>query len=42
MTEKLARVLSRSLIHIVIISICLIWTLPSFGLLVRQIDMITM
>ena len=36
MTEKVARVLSRSLIHIVIISICLIWTLPSFGLLVNS------
>jgi len=36
MTEKVVRGLSRSLPHIVIISICLIWILPSFGLLVNS------
>jgi len=36
MTEKVVRGLSRSLVHMVIISICLVWTLPSFGLLVNS------
>lgn len=36
MTGKLVKLLSRSLLHGVIISICLIWTLPSFGLLVNS------
>ena len=36
MTEKAVRGLSRSLVHMVIISICLVWTLPSFGLLVNS------
>jgi alpha-glucoside transport system permease protein len=36
MTGKAVKVLSRSALHIVIISICLVWTLPSFGLLVNS------
>ena len=36
MTGKGVRSLSRSLLHIVIISICLMWTLPSFGLLANS------
>ena len=36
MTGKGVRRLSRSLLHIVIISICLMWTLPSFGLLANS------
>ena len=36
MTGKVGRRLSRSLLHIVIISICLMWTLPSFGLLANS------
>lgn len=36
MTGKLVKLLSRSLVHMVIISICLLWTLPSFGLLVNS------
>ena len=36
MTEKVVRGLSRSLVHMAIISICLVWTLPSFGLLVNS------
>ena len=36
MTKKVVRGLSRSLVHMVIISICLVWTLPSFGLLVNS------
>jgi alpha-glucoside transport system permease protein len=36
MTGKGARVISRSFLHIVIVSICLIWILPSFGLLVNS------
>jgi alpha-glucoside transport system permease protein len=36
MTGKVVKVLSRSPLHVVIISICLIWTLPSFGLLVNS------
>ena len=36
MTGKVVRGLSRSLVHMVIISICLVWTLPSFGLLVNS------
>jgi len=36
MTGKLVKALSRSALHIVIISICLVWTLPSFGLLVNS------
>ena len=36
MKEKVVRGLSRSLVHMVIISICLAWTLPSFGLLVNS------
>ena len=36
MTGKVVKVLSRSALHIVIISICLVWTLPSFGLLMNS------
>ncbi len=36
MTRKVVRGLSRSLVHMAIISICLVWTLPSFGLLVNS------
>jgi alpha-glucoside transport system permease protein len=36
MTGKLVKVFSRSVLHIVIISICLVWTLPSFGLMVNS------
>ena len=36
MTGKLARWLPRGLLHIVIISTCLMWTLPSFGLLANS------
>jgi len=36
MTGKVARGFSRSLLHIVIISICLMWTIPSFGLLTNS------
>jgi alpha-glucoside transport system permease protein len=36
MTGKVVRGLSRSLVHMAIISICLVWTLPSFGLLMNS------
>jgi len=36
MITKAARRLFRSLIHIVLISICLMWTIPSFGLLANS------
>jgi len=36
MAGKVVRGLSRSLLHIVIISICLTWTIPSFGLLTNS------
>ncbi len=36
MTGKIAKWLSRGLLHIVIISLCLMWTLPSFGLLANS------
>jgi alpha-glucoside transport system permease protein len=36
MKGKGAKKISRSLLHIVIISICILWTLPSFGLLVNS------
>ena len=36
MTQKLVRRLPRSILHIVIISICLMWTVPSIGLLANS------
>ncbi len=36
MTRKFVKWLPRSLLHIVIISICLMWTIPSFGLLANS------
>jgi alpha-glucoside transport system permease protein len=36
MTGKPVKLLSRTFLHGVIISVCLIWTLPSFGLLVNS------
>jgi len=36
MSERIARALTRSPLHIVIIAICLVWMLPSLGLLVSS------
>ena len=36
MTGKEIKKISRSLLHIVVISICILWTLPSFGLLMNS------
>jgi alpha-glucoside transport system permease protein len=36
MTGRTIRKIPRSILHIVIISVCIMWTLPSFGLLVNS------
>ncbi|MCK4394564.1 carbohydrate ABC transporter permease [Candidatus Bipolaricaulota bacterium] len=36
MTERIVRALTRSPLHIVIVAICLIWMLPSLGLLISS------